>query len=66
MKKTIGYFYRKSGESISQALQLYSHVHLHRTKKEAEVEFRKDRKTGLVGSRTKPVFCKVVVEEVKK
>jgi hypothetical protein len=66
MKKTLGYGYKLSDESLVSALQWYGTPetleYLLRTKKEVKKQVKFDRNRGLFHKNAKPRIFKVVIE----
>jgi len=63
MKKVLGYGYKRSGETVVEALEFYNqHMLLHKTKQEALENIEKDKANLLIDKREKPRIFKVVVE----
>ena len=64
MKKTLGYFYKRTDESIAQALQIYGSFCLASSEKEILKDIQRTKKTGAISEREKPKVFRVTVEEV--
>lgn len=62
MKKTIGYGYKLSSESITHALNFYSEGWLAKTKREVLIHIQNDKDMGDIPKNAKPKIFKVVVE----
>lgn len=64
MKKTLGYGYKLSNESIDYALSFYVKdlELLHTSKEKVEKVVREAKKIGMISKNSKPKIFKVVVE----
>lgn len=64
MKKTLGYGYRLSSESLFKALSYYTENTLHKSKKEVEKQIRDDKNVHeIIDKKCKTKIFKVTVEE---
>ena len=61
MKKTIGYGFKLSGESMGHALKIYEGMFM-KTKKEVQHDIRQAKKIGEISKNARPRIFKVVME----